>query len=112
MPAYNSQPVRALYPGSSINLIDNAATDTGITKTQQFAIGPNPVNISNVINFINTTDQDATGYVAASDVDANYAAASGLIVAKSSALPYNLADGFVRFSFGTAPSSGSLTAAR
>ena len=112
MPAYNAQPVRVIYPGASIALVDNAAVDSGITTTQQVAIGPNPVNNSNVVNFINTTDQDAQGQIAHQDVAASYAVASGLVVAAGTAFPYNLADGWVRFTFAVAPTSGSLIAAR
>ena len=112
MPAYNAQPVRALYPGASIALVDDASTDTGITTTQQFAVGPNPVNTSNVINFINTTNQDAVGQISWHDVTGDYKAAASLTVASGTSLPYNLADGWVRFTFASAPTSGSLVASR
>ena len=112
MPAYNAQPTRALYPGESIALVDNAAVDSGITTSQQFAVGPNPTQNTNVVNFINTTNQDAQGQIAHQDVTGSYANASGLIVAAGTAFPYNLADGWVRFTFGVAPTSGSMIAAR
>ena len=113
MPSYNAQPVRALYPGETIALVNNAATDSGITTTQQFAIGPNPVQGTNTINFINTTNQDAQGEISPDDLSAgSYAPASGLVVAAGSSFPWNQAGNFVRFTFASAPTSGSLTAAR
>ena len=112
MPAYNAQPARVIYPGASIALVDDASVDTGISTTQQVAIGPNPTNDSNVVNFINTTNHDAQGQIAHQDVAASYANASGLIVAAGTSLPYNLADGWVRFTFASSPTSGSLIAAR
>ena len=112
MPSYNAQPVRAVYPGASITLVDTA-TDAGLTTSQQFAVGPNPVNTSNVVNFVNTTDHDAQGQISPDDSStSSYANASGLIVPAGTSLPYNLADGFVRFTFAVAPTSGKLIAVR
>ena len=112
MPAYNTDPVRALYPGESIALVNDASVDTGISTTQQFAVGPNPIQGSNVVNFINTTNHDAQGQIAEKDVAASYANASGLVVSAGTALPWNMADGWVRFTFASSPTSGSLVAAR
>jgi len=112
MPAYGAQPVRVIYPGASIALVDDASVDGSITTTQAVCIGPNPVNTSNVVNFINTTNHDAQGQIAHQDVAASYAPAASLLVAAGTALPYNLADGWVRFTFSVAPTTGSLIAAR
>ena len=112
MPAYNAQPVRALYPGESIALVDDASVDTAITTTQQFAVGPNPVQTSNVINFINTTNHDAVGQISWHDVTGDYVTSASLTVAAGTALPYNMADGWVRFTFAIAPTTGSFVAAR
>src|ERR1700688_2564893 len=112
MPAYGAQPVRAIYPGASIALVNDASVETGITTTEAVAIGPNPVNTSNVVNFINTTNSDAQGQIAHQNAAASSANASSLLVAAGTSLPYNLADGWVRFTFASAPTSGSLIAAR
>lgn len=113
MPAYGTDPVRALYPGETIALVNDASVDTGITTTQAFSVGPNPTQNSNAINFHNSTNQDATGQLSPDNsATGTYKNLSGLVVAAGTALPYNLAGGFVRFTFGSAPTSGSLTAVR
>lgn len=112
MPAYNTQVPVALCPGFSIALVNSAATDSSITATQQFAVAPVPNQSGGTIVFDNTTNQDATAQYSATDVAANYKPLAGGIVASGTALPYNLSGGWVRFSFATAPTSGSLTASR
>ncbi len=112
MPAYNAQVPRALYPGESISLVDDASVDGSITTSLQFCVGPNPVNTSNVVNFINQTNHDAVGQVCWHDVTGDYTNCSGLTVAAGTALPYNLADSWVRFTFAVAPTTGSFVAAR
>lgn len=122
MPAYvtkpQSQQVSALYPGDSITLVNNAASDTGITKTLQFSVGPVPGNAGNTIIFYNSTNQDAqlaysnTEVLAGGSGSSTYESLSGGIVASGTALPYNVAGGWICATFTTAPTSGSLIAAR
>ena len=113
MPAYNAQPVRALYPGETIALVADASVDTAVTDTQQFSIGPNPTQNSNALNFHNSTNVDAQGQLSPDDsATGTYKNVSGLLVAAGTVLPYNLAGGFLRFHFASAPTSGSLTVVR
>lgn len=112
MPSYNTHPKRVIYPGAQIALVNDASTDSGVTTSQQCYIGPNPGQNSNTITVLNTTNQDAIGQFASIDATANYKNLSGLIVPAGTALPYNLSDGWLRFTFGTAPTSGSLIVAR
>ena len=112
MPSYAAGTGKALYPGDAIALVNNAAIDTGVTSTQQFAVGADPVGTTVGIVVVNTTDKDATGQYAATDADANYKNLSGLVVPSGTALPYNVAGGLIRFTFVSAPTSGSLTVRR
>ena len=116
MPSYITNPqvaqVSAIYPGDSILLVNNAATDSGVTKTVQFAFGPTPGSSAGTLTVVNTTNQTATGQVAWADADGNYEPASGMIVNSGQTLPYNLSGGWIRFTFSTAPTSGSLVATR
>lgn len=116
MPAYITSPqtkqVSALYPGGALALVNGAATDTGITSTVQFAVGPTPGNnVGNVV-IVNSTNQQAQGQYAVTDAAANYQNLSGCIVPANSSLPYNLSGGWMRFTFATAPTSGSLIVSR
>ena len=111
MPSYNALPVSVIYPGNNIALVSDASTDTGVTTTQQTVIGPSNSN-ANVINIINTTNQTAQGQLSWDDTTGDYQNASGMMIGSGSALCYNLADGFLRFTFSTAPTSGSLVVAR
>jgi hypothetical protein len=112
MPAYISSPqvsqVVALYPGNRLALVNNAATDSGITTTLQFANGPVPNQSGNTIVINNTTNQQAQGQYCDSDTAANYENLSGCVVPANSSLPYNLSGGWMRFTFSVAPTSGSL----
>lgn len=112
MPSYISnaqtQQVNALYPGGSIAIVNNAAVDSGVTTTLQFANGPVPNQSGNTIVINNTTNQTATGEWSNTDTAANYTNLSGCVVPANSSLPYNLSGGWLRFTFSVAPTSGSL----
>lgn len=116
MPAYISSAgttqVTAIYPGNSLAVVNNAAVDSGVTTTLQFAVGPTPGNSTGNVVITNTTNQQATGEYAAADAAANYQPLSGCIIPSDSSLPYNLSGGWMRFTFGTAPTSGSLIVSR
>lgn len=122
MPAYitNPQPTQvfALYRGDSITLVNSAATDSGITKTIQFAVGPEPGSGGVTLTITNTTNQQATGQWASQEQYAGggsaptYEALSSCIVPAGSSLPYNLSGGWACFTFSTAPTSGSLVVTR
>lgn len=116
MPAYitTPQPVQlvALYKGNSIFFVNNAAVDSGITKTVQAAVGPEPGAGGVTLNIINETNEQATLETAWADADANYQPVSGGIIAAGASLEYNLSGGWIRFTFGTAPTTGSLVVTR
>jgi hypothetical protein len=115
----NPQPTQlvALYPGNHIALVNNAAIDSGITQTQQFAVGPTPGDGTVTLMITNTTNQQAQGQFAPQDPpaaggSATYENLSGCIVPAGSTLAYNLQGGWMCFTFGTAPTSGSLIVSR
>lgn len=116
MPAYitSPQPVQlvAVYPGNALAVVNNASVDAGITTTQQFAVGATPGNNSGTLVITNSTNQEATGQYASHDVAANYEPLSGCIIGAGASLPYNLAGGWMRFTFVSAPTSGSLIVSR
>jgi hypothetical protein len=112
MPAYPTAQPAALYPGSQISLVNNAATDAGITTTEQVAIAPSIGGSGVTVMILNTTNQQAVGQYAPADVAANYQPLSGCIVAAGAALPYNITSGWLRFTFAVAPTSGSLIVSR
>jgi hypothetical protein len=112
MPAYNTVPVAALNQGTQIACVNNAAVDANVTTTQQLAIAP-PLNGAGLtIMITNTTNQQATAQFSWHDVAADYQPLSGCIVPSDSVLAYNLATGWIRFTFQTAPTSGSLIVSR
>lgn len=115
MPAYITNPqvsqVKAIYPGNTLALVNNAATDSGITKTLQFAVGPTPGNQANAMTFVNQTNQACTIYAAPADSDSAYES-TGYSVASATALPFNLSVCWVRCLFAIAPTTGSLTVVR
>lgn len=115
MPGYITSPqvsqVKAIYPGNRVDLVANAAVDSGITKTLQFALGPNPGNETNAMVFVNGTNQSATVYTASQDADSNYQT-TGYSVSAGTSLPLNLSGCWVRCQYSTAPTTGSLTVVR
>lgn len=112
MPAYNTVPVAALYQGSPIAVVNNAAVDANVTTTQQLAIAPPPNGAGLTIMISNTTNQQATAQFSWHDVAADYQPLSGCIIPSDSVLAYNLATGWLRFTFASAPTSGSLIVSR
>ena len=115
MPAYNTNVPIALCPGFSIAVVNSAATDSNITSSQQFAVAPVPNQSGGTLMITNSTNQTATGQFAASDTSTGtgtYETLSGCIVPAGTTLAYNLSGGWMRFSFGTAPTSGSLVVSR
>lgn len=112
MPAYNTVPVAALYQGSPIAVVNNAAVDDNVTTTQQLAIAPPPNGTGLTIMISNTTNQQATALFSWHDVPGDYQPLSGCIIPPSSVLAYNLATGWLRFTFASAPTSGSLIVSR
>jgi hypothetical protein len=112
MPAYPTAQPAALYPGTQIPLVNNAATDSGITTTEQFSLNPLGDGGGCTVMILNTTNQQAVGQFAPTDASANYMPLSGCIVPAGSALAYNLSAGWLRFTFAVAPTSGSLIVSR
>lgn len=121
MPAYITTPqaaqVSALYKGDTLTLINQAGTvdPTNITKTLQFAVGPEPGMASRTFSFVNSTNQTATVAVAPSEVlfggsgSSTYEPTSTTVAAGATGL-ITLSGGWVCCTFQTAPSSGSLIA--
>ncbi|HTY25587.1 MAG TPA: hypothetical protein VMC85_20830 [Desulfomonilaceae bacterium] len=123
MPSYISKPqssqVSAIYPGNSIALVNDASTDTGITKTLQLAIGPVPGNSTATLSIYNSTNQQATGNWAATETlygssasSPTYEPLNGCIIPAGATLPYNLSGGWICFTFSPAPTNGSLIVSR
>lgn len=102
MPAYAAASAVDLLPGQTVALVNNAAVDSGVTTT--IAV---QVKSHGVVNVVNGTNQVVTGEIAPDDLDGDYQPASGLVVDGSTALPYNMASCFLRFTC-TAPTTGSL----
>lgn len=112
MPSYNAVTPAALYPGPSIALVNNAATDTSVSTSQQCAIAPGLNGAGVTVMILNTTNQQAQGQWAPTDTPASYQNLSGCIIPNGTAFPYNLTTGWVRFTFTTPPTSGSLIVSR
>ena len=122
MPSYVNDPqpaqVVALYPGQSVSMINDATTDSGVTKTIQFAVGPIPGNGTSTLVFTNTTNQDATLKYAPSETlypgttQPTYEPLAGGVVSAGTSLAYNVSGGWILATFATAPTSGSLVASR
>jgi hypothetical protein len=112
MPAYPSLIPPALYPGTQIPVVNNAAVDAGITTTSQFALAPGMNGAGITIMIANTTDHDAIGQFSNTDIAANYIPLSGCIIPAGTVLPYNLSGGWMRFTFAVAPTTGSLIVSR
>jgi hypothetical protein len=116
MPAFNAVPAIGLYPGDVVVLVNNAATDSGLTYTQQVAVtdaGP--------YTLANGTNQTATVYVAAKDSPASTAnyqpltdADTGVAVtvASSSTITFTSQGHFICAHYGSSPTTGSLVIAR
>jgi hypothetical protein len=118
MPSYitSPQPVQltALYPGDRKYCVNNAATDSGVTTTVQFAVGPTPGNGTVTLMIVNSTNQQAQGQYSPDDSkgSTSYEPLSGCIIPPASSLAYNLQGGWMNFTFGTAPTSGNLVVTR
>lgn len=108
MPAYStSNKVQFLSPGNTIALINNAATDSGVTKTLQVSIAAQPTATSK-LTLINNTNQTATVQVAAVDADANYVPlTTSITAAAGAAVIFDCVGPFLRCTC-TAPTTGSL----
>lgn len=124
MPSYiaNPQPVQevALYPGSSIALVNNAAVDAGVLITQQIAIGPDPSGNSQ-LTITNTTNQTATAQTAPDDaqvggVGQHYEPYSvqgtAITVPTLETVSFPCNARWLRFTFAVAPTAGSLIVTR
>lgn len=114
MPAYSASGNRtAIYPGDHVAVVNNAATDSGITTTQQLAIGPVGNQTGCTILVTNSTNEDAQGQYAPTDnASTDYQPLSGFIVPSDTALAYNVSLGFINFTYTTAPTTGSLIVSR
>lgn len=119
MPAYNTIPAIALGPGDSVALVINAATDTGVTATQQVHIGPSGTASGTRVHVSNSTNQTCTIQTTAiADATGNYKAltdaetAEAITVASGSDVSFDPGACWLRGNFGTAPTSGSLVIIR
>lgn len=121
MPNYISTPqvsqVKAIAPGNQIALVNDGSVDTGVTKTLQAAIARVP-GAPNGLTVVNTTTQTATLEVANQDVDGDYQpftdgdTGTAGTVATNTTKRFTCDGPWIRFTFGTAPTSGSLIVAR
>jgi gamma-glutamyltranspeptidase len=108
MPAYPAHSPVFLSPGNQVVLVNNAATDTGITKTIQCSVAAQPTATSK-LTLVNNTNQTATVQVAAVDADASYVPlTTSITAAAGAAVIFDCVGPFVRCSFATAPTTGSL----
>jgi hypothetical protein len=119
MPAYNTKPAIALTPGDTENLVNSAATDSGVTTTQQVHIGPSGTASGTRVHVSNTTNQSCTiQATSVADATGNYKAltdaetAEAIVVASGTDAYFDPAVCWLRGLFGTAPTSGYLTISR
>ena len=119
MPAYSAGNGPGIYAGDRVVLVNNAATDTGITSTLQVAlaqVGGMSTGIDLALH--NGTNQAVTVQVADTDVDARYRAlteadtAEAVTCASGSSITFTTIGPFVRGHFGTAPTTGTLAISR
>lgn len=116
MPAYSSATLpAAIYPGNQVPLVNNADSDTGVTKTMRVSLAQVPTNPP-TLTLINTTDQTAAVEVAATDTDADYVPLSengaAITAVTNTAVAFTCAGPWLRCTFTSAPASGSLTICR
>ncbi len=116
MPSYNAATPRAIYPGNEIALVNNAATDASVTTTQQCSIGPDPGGQTAVV-LTNLTNQTATVQIAPSDTPSLYQPytylGSAITAATSTSVGFPVVPSvWLRCTFATAPTSGSLILSR
>jgi hypothetical protein len=108
MPAYPAHSPVFISPGNIIALVNNAATDSGITATIQVSCAAQP-NASSKLTLVNNTNQTATVQVAAVDANANYVPlTTSVTAAAGAAVVFDCVGPFIRCTFGTAPTTGSL----
>ena len=119
MPAYNASAAIALTPGDTVALVNNAASDSGVTATQQVHIGPSGTASGTRVHVSNTTNESCTiQSTNLADATANYKAltdaetAEAIVVASGLDVSFDPAVCWLRGDFGTAPTSGSLTIGR
>ena len=115
MPSYLAPPlqpvqIHALYPGNQIALVNNAATDTGVTTTMQFVVG-SIAGQQQRVTFVNLTNQAGQLNFAATDALLNYEPVSGGAVGAAQSSVLNLSPGYYNVTFAAAPISGSFIAA-
>jgi len=111
MPAYQTTSTPQLHylsPGDKFLLVNNAATDTGITNTIQVSVAAQP-NASSKLTLVNNTNQTATVQVAAVDANANYVPLTATVTAAAgAAVVFDCVGPWVRCNYSVAPTTGSL----
>jgi gamma-glutamyltranspeptidase len=111
MPAYqttSTPQLQFISPGNKIALVNNAAVDTGITATIQVSCAAQP-NASSKLTLVNNTNQTATVQVAAVDASANYVPLTATVTAAAgAAVVFDCIGPWIRASFASAPTAGSL----
>lgn len=116
MPQFNAAiPSAALYPGNQVALVNSAATDGSVTKTISVAVNAMP-GYDPVLTVVNTTNQTATAQVGFANVEADYQPLSNggtaVTVATNTVETFTCSGPWVRFTFSSAPTSGSLVLCR
>ena len=111
MPSYQSTSngysgAIALTVGDTVAVVNNAATDSGITNSQQVHIAQIAgTSTDSVCGIVNNTNQSCTIYASAVDVLASYV--STLVTVAAGASYAGLMSGFILLNFGTPPTTGS-----
>lgn len=123
MPSYITSPqpiqLHALYAGNSIALVNNAATDSGITQTIQTCIPPDPSG-NDTLTLVNTTNQTATVAISAADSAGagsyeplkNADTGNAITVAAATTITFRCRGPWLSCTFSVAPTSGSLILSR
>jgi hypothetical protein len=116
MPSYNTvTPPPQLGFGAYYLLVNNAVTDTGVTVSQQIQVSPSDAPLQ----LTNGTNQTAT--IQYSPVDADnpgtsppvlFYEAVGTVASDASASFAIQAAGYIRVTFASAPTSGSIAVSR
>ena len=115
MPGYNTQPMPtpkpALYTGDLYALVNNAAVDSGILRTQQVAIAPHQADSATYCTIFNGTNQavqmQAAPYDPATATGVSWASlgasiGAGTLLVLSCPVPW------ITGLFATPPTTGSL----
>ena len=119
MPKYAVGTAPGIYAGDRVALVNNAATDSGVTKTQAVAVADvGGMSTDTHLALHNGTNQSVTVQVGDVDADANFRALTdadtnqAITCASGSSVVFTSVGPFVRGLYGTAPTTGTLAITR